>query len=124
MRGAQQMAYPQVVGSGADACTIHYSRNDKVLARRLAVGLLRRGPETWRLYRSTPKAPCQCSLAQRSLQDRYYSDACILSACAQTCLGVSTLSLLYFVPFLLSDPCMRMRSCRLGMQEASRTTWD
>jgi len=30
MRGAQQMAYPQVVGAGADACTIHYSRNDKV----------------------------------------------------------------------------------------------
>lgn len=37
MRGAQQMAYPQVVGSGADACTIHYSRNDKVLPRCLAV---------------------------------------------------------------------------------------
>ena len=24
------MAYPSVVAGGADACTIHYSRNDKV----------------------------------------------------------------------------------------------
>ncbi|KAK9822676.1 hypothetical protein WJX81_007251 [Elliptochloris bilobata] len=30
VRGAQHMAYPQVVGSGLDACTIHYSRNDKM----------------------------------------------------------------------------------------------
>ncbi len=28
--GAQRMAYPPVVAGGADACTIHYSRNDKV----------------------------------------------------------------------------------------------
>ncbi|GAB4823335.1 hypothetical protein N2152v2_010381 [Parachlorella kessleri] len=27
--GAQRMAYPPVVAGGADACTIHYSRNDK-----------------------------------------------------------------------------------------------
>ena len=31
IRGAQRMAYPPVVASGADATTIHYSRNDKVL---------------------------------------------------------------------------------------------
>ncbi|RMZ52479.1 hypothetical protein APUTEX25_003622 [Auxenochlorella protothecoides] len=30
--GAARMAYPPVVASGADACTIHYSRNDKALA--------------------------------------------------------------------------------------------
>lgn len=30
MGGAARMAYPPVVASGADACTIHYSRNDKV----------------------------------------------------------------------------------------------
>lgn len=30
-KGAQRMAYPPVVGSGPDACTIHYSRNDKKL---------------------------------------------------------------------------------------------
>ena len=28
--GAQRMAYPPVVAGGPDACTIHYSRNDKV----------------------------------------------------------------------------------------------
>ena len=28
--GAARMAYPPVVAGGADACTIHYSRNDKV----------------------------------------------------------------------------------------------
>ena len=28
--GAQRMAYPPVVAGGADALTIHYSRNDKV----------------------------------------------------------------------------------------------
>jgi Xaa-Pro aminopeptidase len=28
--GAQRMAYLPVVAGGADACTIHYSRNDKV----------------------------------------------------------------------------------------------
>jgi hypothetical protein len=28
--GAQRMAYPSVVAGGADACTIHYLRNDKV----------------------------------------------------------------------------------------------
>lgn len=32
--GAQRMAYPPVVAGGADACTIHYSRNDKVGAGR------------------------------------------------------------------------------------------
>ena len=42
MRGAQQMAYPQVVGSGADACTIHYSRNDKVLLRHCCGAHLRK----------------------------------------------------------------------------------
>ena len=31
VRGAQRMAYPPVVAAGADATTIHYSRNDKVL---------------------------------------------------------------------------------------------
>jgi len=31
--GAQRMAYPPVVAGGADACTIHYSRNDKVGGR-------------------------------------------------------------------------------------------
>jgi len=30
-KGAQRMSYPPVVGSGPDACTIHYSRNDKRL---------------------------------------------------------------------------------------------
>jgi len=30
-QGAKQMAYPPVVASGADACTIHYSRNDKMI---------------------------------------------------------------------------------------------
>jgi len=30
-QGAQRMAYPPVVASGPDACTIHYSRNDKEL---------------------------------------------------------------------------------------------
>jgi len=30
-RGAQRMAYPPVVAGGADACTIHYLRNDKTL---------------------------------------------------------------------------------------------
>lgn len=30
-RGAQRMAYPPVVASGADSCIIHYSRNDKKL---------------------------------------------------------------------------------------------
>ncbi len=29
LRGAQRLAYPPVVGGGPDACTIHYSRNDK-----------------------------------------------------------------------------------------------
>lgn len=29
--GAERMAYPPVVASGADGCTIHYSRNDKRL---------------------------------------------------------------------------------------------
>jgi Xaa-Pro aminopeptidase len=29
MAGAQRMAYPPVVAGGPDACTIHYSRNDK-----------------------------------------------------------------------------------------------
>ena len=33
LRGASRLAYPPVVASGADACTIHYSRNDKLLAR-------------------------------------------------------------------------------------------
>lgn len=28
--GAQRMAYPPVVAGGSDACTVHYSRNDKV----------------------------------------------------------------------------------------------
>lgn len=32
MEGADRMAYPPIVASGADACTIHYSRNDKALA--------------------------------------------------------------------------------------------
>lgn len=36
-RGAQRMAYPPVVGSGPDACTIHYSRNDKKLAANTMV---------------------------------------------------------------------------------------
>lgn len=31
IQGAQRMAYPPVVASGPDACTIHYSRNDKRL---------------------------------------------------------------------------------------------
>lgn len=30
LRGASRCAYPSVVASGSDACTIHYSRNDKV----------------------------------------------------------------------------------------------
>ncbi|GFH29520.1 putative Xaa-Pro aminopeptidase 3 isoform X1, partial [Haematococcus lacustris] len=29
--GASRMAYPPVVAAGPDACTIHYSRNDKVI---------------------------------------------------------------------------------------------
>lgn len=32
MEGAERMAYPPIVASGADACTIHYSRNDKALS--------------------------------------------------------------------------------------------
>ncbi|KDD75418.1 M24 metallopeptidase, partial [Helicosporidium sp. ATCC 50920] len=31
-RGSTRLAYPSVVAGGADACTIHYSRNDKALA--------------------------------------------------------------------------------------------
>lgn len=30
-RGASRMAFPQVVAGGADACIIHYGRNDKLL---------------------------------------------------------------------------------------------
>lgn len=30
------MAYTPIVASGADACTIHYSRNDKVLTAEWA----------------------------------------------------------------------------------------
>jgi hypothetical protein len=30
MLGAEGVAYTPIVASGADACTIHYSRNDKV----------------------------------------------------------------------------------------------
>lgn len=30
--GAQRLAYPSVVAGGPDACTIHYSRNDKAIA--------------------------------------------------------------------------------------------
>lgn len=32
MEGAERMAYPPIVASGTDACTIHYSRNDKALS--------------------------------------------------------------------------------------------
>jgi Xaa-Pro aminopeptidase len=32
MAGAQRMAYPPVVAGGPDACTVHYSRNDKAVA--------------------------------------------------------------------------------------------
>jgi Xaa-Pro aminopeptidase len=35
--GAQRMAYPPVVAGGADACTIHYSRNDKSIPGGAAV---------------------------------------------------------------------------------------
>jgi len=31
MEGAEGLAYPPIVASGSDACTIHYSRNDKML---------------------------------------------------------------------------------------------
>jgi len=34
VRGAARMAYPQVVASGRDACTIHYGRNDKRVGPR------------------------------------------------------------------------------------------
>lgn len=47
MEGAEGLAYPPIVASGADACTIHYSRNDKV---RPALGDLGRSP---------PVGPCQ-----------------------------------------------------------------
>ncbi len=30
MLGAEGVSYPPIVASGTDACTIHYSRNDKV----------------------------------------------------------------------------------------------
>lgn len=30
MLGAEGVSYPPIVASGSDACTIHYSRNDKV----------------------------------------------------------------------------------------------
>lgn len=32
LAGAARTAYPSVVAGGADACTIHYSRNDKRVA--------------------------------------------------------------------------------------------
>ena len=35
MAGAQRLAYPSVVGGGPDACTIHYSRNDKAVSAEL-----------------------------------------------------------------------------------------
>lgn len=33
LAGAERLAYPSVVASGADACTVHYGRNDKRLRR-------------------------------------------------------------------------------------------
>ncbi|GIL55550.1 hypothetical protein Vafri_11107 [Volvox africanus] len=44
--GAQRLAYPTVVAGGADACTIHYGRNDKVLAGGQMV-LMDAGAEYW-----------------------------------------------------------------------------
>ena len=67
MRGAQQMAYPQVVGSGADACTIHYSRNDKVLPRRLAVQGCCVAHQVERLFRATIESLCQSSALHAGL---------------------------------------------------------
>jgi Xaa-Pro aminopeptidase len=34
LAGASRLAYPTVAGGGADACTIHYSRNDKQVRQR------------------------------------------------------------------------------------------
>ena len=36
--GAARMAYPPVVAGGPDACTIHYSRNDKARPRGMPAG--------------------------------------------------------------------------------------
>ncbi|GLC43480.1 hypothetical protein PLESTB_001561700 [Pleodorina starrii] len=44
--GAQRLAYPSVVAGGPDACTIHYGRNDKVLAGGQVV-LMDAGAEYW-----------------------------------------------------------------------------
>ncbi|GIL85310.1 hypothetical protein Vretimale_10733 [Volvox reticuliferus] len=44
--GAQRLAYPTVVAGGPDACTIHYGRNDKVLAGGQLV-LMDAGAEFW-----------------------------------------------------------------------------
>lgn len=44
--GAQRMAYPPVVAGGPDACTIHYSRNDKMLTAQDLL-LLDGGCEMW-----------------------------------------------------------------------------
>lgn len=46
LAGAQRMSYPPVVGGGPDACTIHYSRNDKRVPGGQLV-LMDAGCELW-----------------------------------------------------------------------------
>jgi len=46
VNGAQRVAYPPVVAGGADACTIHYLRNDKMLEEGKLV-LMDAGCEFW-----------------------------------------------------------------------------
>ena len=60
MEGAEGLAYPPIVASGADACTIHYSRNDKVRPAWGAMGGRRHGG-------SLPGAPCQISASSHAI---------------------------------------------------------
>jgi Metallopeptidase family M24 len=54
MHGAEGIAYTPIVASGPDACTIHYSRNDKV---RSCVATKRQVLGNTITYSYAPSAP-------------------------------------------------------------------
>lgn len=103
--GAQRMAYPPVVASGMDACTIHYSRNDKQLHSDSGdLMLLDGGCEMYGycsdITRTWPLNG-QYSAAQREVYDIVLS---VHTACMEACQPGATLRDLHLL------------SCRLLME--------
>jgi Xaa-Pro aminopeptidase len=103
--GAHRMAYPPVVASGMDACTIHYSRNDKQLHSDTGdLMLLDGGCEMYGycsdITRTWPLNG-QYSAAQREVYDIVLS---VHAACMEACQPGATLRDLHLL------------SCRLLME--------